>query len=57
VVKIGKAAYPLEVMEIVPGQPYRGLLPEKTQAAFLAFSNQKPDQRLRNIENGLNVCP
>jgi hypothetical protein len=56
-VKIGKAAYPLEVMEIVPGQPYRGLLPEKTQAAFLAFSNQKPDQRLRNIENGLKVCP
>jgi eukaryotic translation initiation factor 2C len=53
---VGKtAAIPLELLKIVPGQPYRGVLPEAQAPKLLDFATQKPMERLRNLRGSLTV--
>ncbi|KIM25526.1 hypothetical protein M408DRAFT_26081 [Serendipita vermifera MAFF 305830] len=60
---IGKnAALPLELLKIVPGQPYRGVLPERVAPNFLTFATQKPQRRLNDLRGstqllGLDLLP
>ncbi|KAI0361956.1 Piwi-domain-containing protein [Trametes cingulata] len=49
-VRVGRSAIiPAEFCEVVPGQVYRKKLSPRTQADFLNFTKQKPEQRLDMI--------
>ena len=53
-VRLGQSAVvPAELCEIVPGQPFRRRIPQQLQSDFLRFATQKPEQRLRDIQDAV----
>ncbi|KAG8985277.1 hypothetical protein FRB90_004845 [Tulasnella sp. 427] len=50
-----KASYPIELCEVTPGQFYRRTLTPEHTKHMVEFSTLRPDERLRNIRNGLQV--
>ncbi|KAI0374754.1 Piwi-domain-containing protein [Pilatotrama ljubarskyi] len=54
-VRRGRSAIiPAEFCEVVPGQVYRKKLLPKCQTEFLNFAKQKPQERLRDIQNAVS---
>lgn len=60
-VRIGRdAIIPAELCEVVPGQLYKKKIPADMGATFLKFATQKPDVRLRLIQDAVSGrvgCP
>jgi len=55
---IGKhAALPLELLDIAPNQPYRGVVPDHLKDAFLKFSTQKPQARAHSVRRYFEASP
>ncbi|PCH38271.1 Piwi-domain-containing protein [Wolfiporia cocos MD-104 SS10] len=53
-VRIGSGAiFPAEICEVVPGQLYRKKIPQQLAPKFVKYTAQKPDQRLRAIQEGV----
>ncbi|KAG8885868.1 hypothetical protein FRB97_009030 [Tulasnella sp. 331] len=50
-----KAYVPMELCEVVEGQPMRKQVPSDLVKGVLDFSTSRPEQRLRSIMNGLQV--
>lgn len=46
---------PLELLEIIGGQPFKGAIPESAQADFLKFATKGPVDRLNNLRQSLGV--
>jgi hypothetical protein len=51
----GKAAIPLEMLSIVSGQPYLGVIPDSEKQTMLSESSKKPQQRLEHLQNNRQV--
>jgi hypothetical protein len=51
----GKAAIPLEMLSIVSGQPYLGVIPDSEKQTMLSESSKKPQQRLDHLQNNMQV--
>ncbi|GJJ07203.1 hypothetical protein Clacol_001403 [Clathrus columnatus] len=47
--------FPLEVLNVKPGQFYKKTLPSKMAAKALEFSSQKPDTRVRSLEGSAGL--
>ncbi|THH15391.1 hypothetical protein EW146_g5073 [Bondarzewia mesenterica] len=50
-----KALVPLELLEVMPGQIIKKQIPSDKTAAVLDFSKKDPTERMRSIQEGLNV--
>jgi eukaryotic translation initiation factor 2C len=46
------AVIPAELLEVIPGQPFRGKLDPNATRGVLEFTKLKPDERLKEILKG-----
>ena len=54
-VRIGRdAVIPAELCEVVPGQLYKKKIPADMSATFVKFATQRPDARLRSIQDAVS---
>ncbi|KZT41885.1 Piwi-domain-containing protein [Sistotremastrum suecicum HHB10207 ss-3] len=49
------AVVPIELCVVVPGQMFRGQLPQESRPKMLAFSSDGPERRLRSIMEAGNI--
>jgi hypothetical protein len=53
-----RAAVPLELLEIVPGQFYRGVVPDIVRQRMIQVSGDvKPNKRFEEVESAYHVSP
>jgi hypothetical protein len=48
--------FPLEVLEVIPGQRYSKKLNERQTAEMIKFTQQPPDRRAQRIMNNMHMA-